>query len=254
MATYTTRDHVLDRVGRTTIDLTETNTITGEAVTYITGLSSYSLLYVPIVAIASITGIAAGAPVTFTATTDYVLTGDAVVWTGTGTSPDNGTQFSVTYTYNSWLHAIDGFIVDTSAFIEEVTGKTYGEGGATPADVPYLVRSVATDLSVVYVLLRQSGGSSSSTSGMAYTLGKLSVDRKSDTMTIKQDSEVKIYLKRADKGLDLLLNPPGEEGAAGSAPHTLRMTKSTYDNPPDPYTGAQITANGTIRSVRTRVP
>jgi hypothetical protein len=245
MARYTTPERVIRRVGLSNLNTSETTTVNDEDITFINGVSSYALETTPVAAITSITGTVASADYTFVLDTDYRLNGNNVEWIATGTMPDNGTIFYVTYTYTNILNSIYDYIEDASAFIEEVVGKTWGGGGATPEEVPALVQAVATDLACVYLLLRQSGGGTTSTAGLSYTIGKLSVDNKSSSSEMDSDKEVGIYLKRAEKGLELLKMPPGEEGAAGSAPHTLRMGKVYPNQAPDPYTGAQYSYDGT---------
>lgn len=231
MSQYTTVQRVLDRVGLSNINTDEVTTVSNEEVTFVNGVDTYTLAEIPVAAVTSIVGTLAGAPDhPFILNTDYNLSGNDIVWLGAD-QPDNATIFYTSYTYTNVLNSVLDYIEDASAYIEECVGKVY------TLPYPQLVISVTTDLSCAYLLLRQSGGGSTTTAGMAYSIGKLQVDNKSGSVSTSAQSEINLYFKRAEKGIELLKNPPGEEGAPGSAPHTLRMAKTTYNDVPDPYAG-----------------
>lgn len=78
-------------------------TVGAEAHAYSAGTLTYSLDHTPVTNITEVTGTVGDSPYTFTWNVDYVQSGNAITFLGEAT-PDDGTDFSVSYTYGShWI-------------------------------------------------------------------------------------------------------------------------------------------------------
>lgn len=107
MATVTDEvAHFRDLLRRTVTDTNSSRTATAanEEHTYSTGTLTYALTNSNAQAITDVTGTVSSESHTFTWLTDYTLSGNSIVFSATGTLPDNGTTVYVDYRYGpKWI-------------------------------------------------------------------------------------------------------------------------------------------------------
>lgn len=105
------------------IDGSTLSTISDLQVYLVAGPQSFTLQRQPVNSVSSITGLVLGVPTTFVQTTDYTVDLDttpllggssraesAITFTGSGQLPDDSTQITITYTYNSLIEDLQAVL------------------------------------------------------------------------------------------------------------------------------------------------
>jgi hypothetical protein len=106
--------------------------------TFVSGTLSYNVVQRDISSVTSVSGTVSGSPHTFVATTDYTFTDDAIVFTGTGVLPDNGTVFARTYTHRLFARrweAAARYNVRAMLYVKDAIGSAAIGGKEYPKEV-----------------------------------------------------------------------------------------------------------------------
>lgn len=103
-----------------------------DSATFVAGTLSYDVVERDIASVVSVTGTRLGVAHTFVANTDYTFTEDAIVFTGTGSLPDDGTQFTRTYLHRLYSRRWEGasrLVVRAMLYVQDRVGAANAIGG-----------------------------------------------------------------------------------------------------------------------------